>query len=290
MEEYTSAFDKILFACKVCGTRWKAMPTNILKGTNCPTCGRIAGHKKKTLSQEEFEEQVYANNKSVKIISKYTATHDKVTCECLTCGRIYEATASNVARGARCIVCERVRLSAEHKLTNDEFLQRIDNNIITHNEYDGVKTQMKCECKICGNTWETGAQSLMRGHGCPNCARLARMDLTLSEEERVANRQYPEYNEFINNVFKRDNGVCQLTFNSGNVVVHHLNGYNWCVEGRTDINNAITISDDMHKEFHSRYGYGNNTKQQFVEFVDDLYKDNRITRNAYEWVMSERLK
>ena len=122
------------------------------------------------------------------------------------------------------------------------------------------------------------------------CYRKSTMNLDLTEEERISKRCYPEYTEFINDVLKRDDFTCQLTLNSGNVVVHHLDGYNWCVETSTDVNNGITLSEDMHKEFHNRYGRGNNTKQQFVEFVNDLYRENKITCSAYEWVMSERLK
>jgi len=37
---------------------------------------------------------------------------------------------------------------------------------------------------------------------------------------------------------------------------HHLNAWNWCVEGRYDINNGICISKEIHQHFHQIFGYG----------------------------------
>ena len=37
------------------------------------------------------------------------------------------------------------------------------------------------------------------------------------------------------------------------------------------------------------YGYGNNTKEQFIDFVELLHKDNRITDDGYNSLL-KRLK
>lgn len=58
------------------------------------------------------------------------------------------------------------------KISNDDFLERIKgslNDIKILSEYQGSRSKIKCECKKCGNKWETEARNLLRGNGCPVC-------------------------------------------------------------------------------------------------------------------------
>ena len=74
-------------------------------------------------------------------------------------------------------------------------------------------------------------------------------------------------------VRKRANGKCEVIGKKTNdLVVHHLNGYNWCVEGRMNWDNVVVICKELHDSFHSKYGYGNNTEEQFWEFVEEWKK------------------
>lgn len=94
-------------------------------------------------------------------------------------------------------------------------------------------------------------------------------DPNITDEERKTKRNYPEYVEFIKKVLIRDNFTCQCCglHNSKNMRVHHLNGYNWCKEQRTDETNGITLCETCHKNFHSKYGTKNNTKEQFEKWI-----------------------
>ena len=91
----------------------------------------------------------------------------------------------------------------------------------------------------------------------------------LTEEERSIGRKYPEYYKWVNDVFKRDSYTCQCCDSKKDIRAHHLNGYNWDKEHRTDVNNGITLCDKCHKEFHKRYGTGDNTKEQFEDFIKE---------------------
>lgn len=99
------------------------------------------------------------------------------------------------------------------------------------------------------------------------------------------------YKQFVATCFERDNYTCQITGKKsrGDIVVHHLDGYNWDVENRTNIKNGITLNKNIHNEFHKLYGKGNNTKTQFVEFVNLLRSQDRIPDKQYNLIL-ERLK
>jgi len=70
--------------------------------------------------------------------------------------------------------------------------------------------------------------------------------------------------------FERDNFICQKTGKSGgDLVVHHINNFAEFKELRFSIDNGITLSKKSHKEFHKKYGYKNNTKEQLIEFLNN---------------------
>lgn len=92
-----------------------------------------------------------------------------------------------------------------------------------------------------------------------------------TDEEREKGRCIIGYKEWRNSVYSRDNYTCQCCGDNkgSNLNAHHLNGYNWDKQHRTDINNGVTLCEECHKKFHSIYGWGNNTKEQFNDFLNN---------------------
>lgn len=91
----------------------------------------------------------------------------------------------------------------------------------------------------------------------------------ITDEERQLNRKYPEYTEWRKSIFERDNYTCQICNDNkgGNLNAHHFESYTNNSELRTTLSNGITLCKTCHMNFHHQYGYGNNTKQQFIEFI-----------------------
>ncbi len=61
------------------------------------------------------------------------------------------------------------------RITTEEFqtkLAGINSTIKIVGDYTGSWNKIACECSVCGYPWETAANNLLQGHGCPNCARM----------------------------------------------------------------------------------------------------------------------
>ena len=95
-----------------------------------------------------------------------------------------------------------------------------------------------------------------------------RWNSKLTDEERVVGRNYPEYDKWRVDVYKRDDYTCQLCGKKvRNINAHHLNGYDIFPEQRLVVRNGITLCIKCHKDFHKQYGTGSNTKEQWEEFT-----------------------
>ena len=99
---------------------------------------------------------------------------------------------------------------------------------------------------------------------------------SLTQKEREQGRTMEGSKQWRKQVYERDNYTCQCCGdNRGhNLNAHHLNSHNWDKENRTNVDNGITLCEKCHKEFHHIYGYGDNTKEQFEEYLQQRNKDN----------------
>ena len=170
------------------------------------------------------------------------------------------------------------------KKTHEEFIKEFyeknpnAENIEILSNCQGTNKKINCRCKIDGYEWSPTPHSLLSGYGCPECARRNNMgennprwNPNLTQEDREDKRNYPKYREWREKCFERDNYTCQVTGKRGvELAVHHLYSYDkyYCL--RTTIENGITVSKEIHKQFHSIYGYGNNTLEQRDEFINNL--------------------
>lgn len=158
----------------------------------------------------------------------------------------------------------------------------------------GSNYKVKVRCDECDNKYYTPWNSYLRylhKDGkiyCRKCAsklfksgeNSSLWNSNITNEERELKRNYPSYTKFVKEVFARDNYTCQCCKNdiANNGVVHHLDGYNWCKEKREDVTNGILLCKTCHNNFHSIYGNGNNTKEQFEEWIGYtvLLKENNM--------------
>lgn len=91
-------------------------------------------------------------------------------------------------------------------------------------------------------------------------------------------RNLVEYQLWRKACFERDNYTCQKTkISGGDLEVHHINNFADYPDLRLAIDNGITLSKKMHREFHKIYGNKNNTMEQIVEFLCNPSPDQQTT-------------
>jgi len=93
----------------------------------------------------------------------------------------------------------------------------------------------------------------------------------LTEDDRKDRNGKSINSRWVREVKRRDKHTCQCCGLSGvTVVAHHLNGYNWDVKNRYNIDNGVTLCEPCHKAFHGQYGNGDNTKEQYEEYINKI--------------------
>lgn len=101
-------------------------------------------------------------------------------------------------------------------------------------------------------------------------SKSGRFNPTLTDEQRIKNTSRHsdmKYIKWYKAVMRKYNYTCVIcNKKGGDIVAHHLEGFNWCENLRYDVNNGVILCDNCHKDFHSKYGYGNNTNEQFEEY------------------------
>nr|DAQ17004.1 MAG TPA: NinG protein [Caudoviricetes sp.] len=240
-------------------------------------------------------------------LEKYINTHTKMKFKCLIHNEDFISTPHNLLEGKN--GCKRCQSEAKRNRllrTNDEFLKLLEEkqiDVIPLERYRGNTTKILFRCS-CGDLWRTTPERVLIGNHCKKCGynkfsgeNNHFYNPNLSDEDRedsIYRFRNPLYKNFIHKCFQRDNYTCQITGKKsrGDIVVHHINGYNWDIENRTNVDNGVTLNREIHKEFHKLYGNGNNTKFQFKEFIEYLNRENRITKEQYNLILKrlEKIK
>jgi len=95
-----------------------------------------------------------------------------------------------------------------------------------------------------------------------------RFDESITEEERIIGRNYPEYQDWRKSVFIRDLYSCQSCGYNNNLNAHHILPYSTHKDKRTDVENGITLCHDCHTEFHVKYGKVNISRNEIDSFIN----------------------
>lgn len=249
---------------------------------------KVKSLKKKDKELKKLFKKCKKCNK-IKLVNNFEKhyTKDGLRNECKTCGnsRRRKTPIKPIAREGYkyCSRCNKELL-----LLNFNTRKGKPFSYCKECEREYNNNRYKHTCELCGKTYRSGRKDSIICNEC-NYSKVGKRGArilnsydwsgennpnynpTLTDEERYYSRhrtKNPEYRNFVNEVLKRDNYTCQVSKNNkGKMIVHHLDCYSDFKDKRTDVNNGITLSEEIHNLYHKIYGYKHNTKEQFEEFL-----------------------
>lgn len=258
---------KTIWLCKE-NHLFESMYNSIQQGRGCPLC------KNKKTKQDYHN---LAKSKKFEWVGKTLPTDVKIKTHwrCHN-GYVFESSYKTVRLGYGCSLYATNRRKTEedyHKLAKSRNFRWIG---LTLPNNTGHKTDW-----VCNNNHKFKARynHIQKGHGCRFCyyennkgSNNPSWDPKLTNKDRVDRRRILGYKEWRYAIKRRDNFTCCVCGDNkgGNLVSHHLESYRANPELRMALDNGICLCKKCHKKFHSIYGYGNNTKEQFEDFERSL--------------------
>jgi len=247
---------KVRFLCPVCNNISNRMFKSCLRATHCRYCFSLpAKSRKKNSIPIPLEEALR------------TCTHGSqqlTIWRCIDCGIQQTKTLRQALRTKRCKKCSR-RAQQRPDLSGK-------NNPMYGISHPGIKGEShynwkggKPKCLDCGK--QLGDR---RSEFCRSCTqrgdRNPYYNPTLTQQERILQRNTPEHREWAKAIKVRDSFKCQVCFRNMKLQAHHLSSYSTAPDLRYSLQNGVTLCKDCHIEFHLLYKKRHNTTEQFEEF------------------------
>lgn len=187
-----------------------------------------------------------------------------------SCGCLHkEVSSENIGRMNLCNWQDKEYREEQTKRTSEQMKQQWENEEYKNNMSNKLRER-----------WQD--KEYKEAHSgenhCNYNPNLTDEERKLMEERRQGNS---EYRLWAYKVKERDDFTCNCCGDNkgGNLVSHHLNAWNKFKEQRYDIENGVCLCEQCHKEFHKKYGRGNNTKQQYIEFKNDTLAKKGVDMN-----------
>lgn len=194
-------------------------------------------------------------------------------CEC---GNTSKISLSNFKKGKRCNKCGDLQRSESQSLDPEYVYKNIESRgyIILDKNFQNVNTKLSLKCNN-GHVLQASFRSLKgNNYNCFYCSRESKRGENhhnyihgLSREHRIdRNISRVFHNEWKRALLRNFNYKCCICDGNVKLSAHHLNGYNWDIDNRYNVENGVILCKHHHDKFHKIYGKGNNTIEQFNEY------------------------
>ena len=165
LDDYINNSTKIKVKHNNCGTVYKVLPSNFLRGRRCPYCN---GNAKKT--NIEFKKEVYdLVGSEYTFLDDYVNANTKIRVKHNRCGHIYKVTPHSFLNGTCCPKC-----FGTPKKTNEQFKKEVFD--LVGDEYTFLETYVNNHTKLmvkhtkCGHVYKVTPTDFFNKHSrCPYC-------------------------------------------------------------------------------------------------------------------------
>lgn len=155
-----------------CGNKYRVRPSDFLTGRRCPKEWRERISKGVTKSHEYFMTKIDECD-DYTLLNKYVNARTKIKVRHESCGLEYEVSPHHFINGRRCPECWRIEISRDKTLSHDDFIERMGKQWFDEyqpvTKYKGRQNPMVIKHISCGHDFESSADSILSGSGCPVC-------------------------------------------------------------------------------------------------------------------------
>lgn len=306
-EEYKNDNTPLKLQCKCGEIFYRTFKKVKLGRFNCEKCKLKKSHDKYAFSLDQVKKMISEKNCEY-ISGEYINNTSKLKIRC-SCGNIFVKDLNHFNRGQnRCTKCGK-ELSRKAKFKYDldkcrKILSRRGYELL-EDKYIDCETPLKCKCPK-GHIVNIKI-SHFKNHqsGCKQCAneRLKGENHYNYKggESEVIDYLRKHIHKWKVDVMIKYKNKCFLTDSKKDCVIHHiksfntilkesLNELNLCLHRKikdysTDdfknlenlvifkhtVENGVLLQRKVHNKFHSLYGKGNNTLEQFIDFINKYY-------------------
>jgi hypothetical protein len=293
------------FVCNVCGYQWTTQANNLFSGGHgCPKCLYKNNGRKMALSYE----YVYNRIKELgcELLSPTYNTNSDDLDILYPCGHTNSISFSNFER--RKISCRKCFLEKYYKFrySEDDIIELLESNNLTfikfEGEYEHGSSKVIYGCPL-GHTTTRDVKYVVKFPTCKKCSYRAgsRKHNWLGGVSKIAAFARTRLSDWSRESFLQYNGTCFVTGKTINIEIHHLYGFNMILQealancnlsrrdARMDYSDeelgiisdeieflhkqyplGLCLTKSIHKLFHSYYGKGYNTPEQFSDFCERI--------------------
>lgn len=252
--------------CTVCENGYRVVALDHLRAGDCLYCDECSPLKPKDLTGQTFG-KLYVESP----VKPDSFAQFHCVCEC---GKRIIAKNNRLLNGnTKSCGCR----NYIHRDYSGQVIGRL--TVIRRFEKHNGSWYYLCQCS-CGNETLVGSGCLGQ-QTTKSCGCLSREIASIKGSKLVGKlnprwrggvaitdvRKTKEYAQWRKDVLKRDNYCCKLCGDKEELHAHHLNSVTGNEDQITELSNGLTLCKTCHDLFHIEYGYGQNSSQQFIDFI-----------------------